>query len=328
MSVYTHVTADDIESLLQHYTIGSLQHFTGIEGGVENTNYFIDVESPDGRQTRYVLTLFEYLTENSLPFFINFTTELKAGGLSVPAPVRDNQGRALHRLREKPCLISPCIPGEHIDVLDELNCQQIGHQLANIHLIGQESSLKQENQRGLAWLDRQVSRLAPLISKADAELMHRQWQEITSELKQYDQLPEGLIHGDLFYDNVLFDDGHITGIIDFYNACHDWLLYDVAVTVNDWCLNEDLSLNDNRLTALTRAYTSIRPFTVQEKQAWPVMLRLAAFRFWISRIITFVHPEQAIDKEHQANQVLDFKDPDEFKKILILRGNKSMAGLI
>lgn len=328
MSVYTHLTTSDIESLLRRYSIGSLECFQGIEGGVENTNYFIDVRSPEDPQTRYVLTLFEYLPENALPFFIDFTTELAAGGLPVPAPVRDSQGRALHRLKGKPCLVSPCLPGRHLDILNERHCQQIGCQLAKIHLIGQKSALQQENQRGIAWLDQQVHRLKPLVSITDAELMRQQWQEITNELKQYDQLPEGLIHGDLFYDNVLFQDDHITGIIDFYNACHDWLLYDIAVTVNDWCLNKDLSLDDKRLTALTRAYATIRPFTAQERQAWPAMLRLAAFRFWVSRIITFVHPEQKVDEEHQAYQVLNFKDPNEFKEILILRGNNSVAGLI
>ena len=328
MSVYTHLSANDIELLLEQYSIGILKQFRGIEGGVENTNYFIDVEKTDGQQTRYVLTLFEYLPEQALPFFIDFTSELGEGGLSVPAPIRDKQGRTLHTLKGKPCLISPCFPGDHLDSLEEQHCQQVGAQLAKIHLIGQKSELQQENQRGVIWLNQQVDRLQTQVSPSDATLMRQQWQEISSELQKYDQLPEGLIHGDLFHDNVLFQDDHITGIIDFYNACHDWLLYDVAVTVNDWCLNRDLSLDDKRLTALTRAYATIRPFTRQEKQAWPVMLRLAAFRFWISRIITFVHPEQEIDEEHQTNQVLNFKNPDEFKEILILHGNNSVAGLI
>ena len=327
MSVYTHLTASDINSLLALYDLGTLEDFKGIEGGVENTNYFIDVNTGQSQQ-RYVLTLFEYLPEETLPFFVNFTTELSNGGVPVPAPVRDKQGKALHTLNNKPCLISPCFPGQHEPDLSTDQCSQIGMHLAKIHLIGQNSSLQQENQRGVPWLEQQVQRLKSLLPQDDSELMQALWFDITNELSEFEPLPTGLIHGDLFHDNVLFENGKITGIIDFYNACHDYQLYDLAVTVNDWCINPDLSLNDNRLTALTRAYSLIRPFTAKEKQAWPLMLRLAAFRFWISRIITFVHPEQEVDKEHRENQVSNFKDPDEFKNMLLLRRQESIPALL
>ncbi|MET4692345.1 homoserine kinase [Endozoicomonas lisbonensis] len=331
MSVYTHLSASDIESLLSHYDLGALYDFTGIESGVENTNYFIDLKSGSTQQ-RYVLTLFEYLPEETLPFFINFTTELSEGGIRVPAPIRDRQGQALHTLKGKPCLISPCFSGRHLTTISAEHCSQVGTQLAKLHRIGQKSSLQQENQRGIPWLKLQVNRLSSLVPSEEAGQMLTLWQDITSELSTYErstfsQLPAGLIHGDLFHDNVLFDQGKITGIIDFYNACHDCLLYDLAVTVNDWCINPDLSLNDNRLTAITHAYSQVRSFTPQEREAWPLMLRLAAFRFWISRIITFVHPEQEVDKEHKENQVLNFKDPDEFKKMVFLRSQENIPVL-
>ena len=163
MSVYTYLTASDIDSLLSRYDLGVLKDFRGIEGGVENTNYFIDVNTGQNQQ-RYVLTLFEYLPEDTLPFFVNFTTELSDGGIPVPAPIRDKQKQALHRLKGKPCLISPCFPGKHESELSADQCSQMGMQLAKIHLIGQNSSLQQENQRGLLWLDQQVNRLEPLLS--------------------------------------------------------------------------------------------------------------------------------------------------------------------
>lgn len=195
MSVYTHLTASDINSLLLHYDIGTLSHFKGIEGGVENTNYFIDVLTKNAltknRQNRYVLTLFEYLPEETLPFFVNFTTELFTCGISVPAPVRDKEGQALHTLKNKPCLISPCFPGRHLKKPSEGHCQQIGMQLANIHLIGQKSSLQQQNQRGISWLQNQVDRLQPLLSSEDAKFMTQQWALITAELIAFDKLPSG-----------------------------------------------------------------------------------------------------------------------------------------
>ena len=326
MSVYTHLSASDIQSLLSHYDLGTLHDFTGIESGVENTNYFIDLQSSDTQQ-RYVLTLFEYLPEDTLPFFIDFTTELSEGGLQVPAPVKDKQGVALHTLKGKPCLISPCFSGRHLQTIQAEHCCQIGARQAKLHQIGLQSSLHQENQRGVFWLKHQVERLSPLLSEDDARLMASVWQTISSELSRFSELPRGLIHGDLFHDNVLFEQSRITGIIDFYNACHDFLLYDLAVTVNDWCINPDFSLNDNRLTAMTQAYSEVRPFTSQEKEAWPLMLQLAAFRFWVSRLITFVHPEQEVDKEHQENQILNFKDPDEFKKMMCLRHQEDIPAL-
>ncbi|MGI9275851.1 MAG: homoserine kinase [Endozoicomonas sp.] len=326
MSVYTHLNANDIHGLLSRYDIGDLDSFKGIEGGVENTNYFVTTRT-DEQQRRYVLTLFEYLPAATLPFFIDFTDELSRGGLAVPAPVRDMQGEALHTLKNKPCLLTPCFPGKHPSRLTADHCQQVGHLLAQIHTIGQQSQLHQENQRGTTWLSQQVKRLEKLLPPDEASFMSSQWQQIVKELGSFTNLPGGLIHGDLFHDNVLIKNGKITGVIDFYNACHDFLLYDLAVTVNDWCIQPDLELDPDRLQALITAYAAVRPFTDQEKQAWPLILRLASFRFWISRLITFVHPEQEADSAHQQSLVRNYKDPAEFRDILQLRTRNPLPPL-
>ena len=328
MSVYTHLTHDEIKLLLNEYDIGDLLSFKGIEGGVENTNYFLDV-SKDGVQQRYVLTLFEYLPEHALPFFIDYTDELKASKLPVPNPIRDKNGKALKSVKGKPTLIVQCFPGKHPDHenLSLIQCQKIGEMLGRIHLVGMKSSLHQENQRGLPWLDAQKKRLASLISASDAQLMNEQWNDISNTLKSFNNLPTGLIHGDLFHDNVLFAEGHISAVIDFYQACSDWLIYDMAVTVNDWCLKDGIELDTQKLDAFISAYVQVRPLTEEEKSVWPVMLRLAAFRFWISRIITFVHPEIESDDAHQKNLIRQFLDPDEFKNMLVLRTNKPASAL-
>lgn len=327
MSVYTHLSAQDISGLIARYDIGELVSFKGIEGGVENTNYFIDL-SRSGVQKRYVLTLFEYLPEKALPFFIGFTDELNEGGVPVPNPVRDLGGGAIHHVKGKPALIVPCFIGEHLPELNQEHCRQIGKTLARIHLIGQNSSLHQENQRGISWLNKQQQRLQSLLTTGDANYMTEQWQSISHGLEKAVNLPKGLIHGDLFHDNVLFIENQITGVIDFYNACHDWLLYDLAVTANDWCLNEDLTLNPVKCQSLTSAYASVRPFTEEEKQLWPLMLRLAAFRFWISRIITFIHPEGEVDQAHEQSLTGNFKDPDEFRDILFDRTNSVIPTIV
>lgn len=326
MSVYTRLSTPDVCGLLARYDIGELVSYEGIEAGVENTNYFLDV-SREGVQKRYVLTLFEYLPESTLPFFIGFTDELSAGGISVPNPVRDRNGDALHHLKGKPALIVPCFKGEHPSVLTTDLCRQIGETLGRIHRIGQQSELTQENQRGVHWLNKQQQRLQSLLNPKDSQYMAEQWRSISQELEQAANLPKGLIHGDLFHDNVLFEDNRITGVIDFYNACHDWLLYDLAVTTNDWCLNEDLSLDSSRCDALLAAYASVRPFTQEEKRLWPLMLRLAAFRFWVSRIITFIHPDQEVDQAHEQSLLGHFKDPDEFRDILFNRTHSDISQL-
>lgn len=318
MSVYTHLSVQDICELLAQYDIGELMSFKGIESGVENTNYFVDV-SMDGIQKRYVLTLFEYLPEKTLPFFIGFTDELHSGGVPVPNPVRDRNSNALHNVKGKPALIVPGFKGEHLQTLTPDHCSQTGKILARIHLIGQKSHLWQENQRGVSWLNKQQQRLQRLLSPEDANYMTEQWQSITRALEQATNLPKGLIHGDLFHDNILFAENRITGVIDFYNACHDWLLYDLAVAANDWCLNNDLTLDPVRCQALTSAYASVRPLTEEEKQLWPLMLRLAAFRFWVSRIITFIHPEVEVDQAYEQSLVSNFKDPDVYRDILFDR---------
>ena len=326
MSVYTHLSQQDIEQFLTRYDIGRLVHFSGIEGGVENTNYFIDTQK-SGVETRYVLTLFEYQPEETLPFFIALTDELAACDIPVPASIRDKEGQALHTLKEKPALIVPCLPGQHIGTPSKEHCEQMGTMLARIHQAGQTSTLQQENHRGIDWLDQQQKRLQPLLNSNDAQLMAERWSSITSTLSAFQALPSGLIHGDLFHDNVLFEGHRITAVIDFYNACHGWLIYDLAVAINDWCLKADLSLDPERCKIALEAYSQVRPFTELEKQAWPHILQLAAFRFWVSRIITFIHPEEDVDQQHEQSLIRNFKNPDEFRDILINRAQKPQPSL-
>ncbi|WP_330925946.1 homoserine kinase [Candidatus Sororendozoicomonas aggregata] len=319
MAVYTRLNQQDITSVLTHYNLGKLVSYQGIDGGVENTNYFLDIDA-EGCSSRYVLTLFEYLPENSLPFFIDYTDELKAAGIPVPAAVRDQQGNALHQLKGKPALIVPCLPGKPPSSLTLHHIHQVGGMLGKIHKTGMGSSLKQKNQRGLNWLDQQQKRLFPLLPEEDALFMQGQWQAIRQALSALLPLPEGLVHGDLFHDNTLFADDTLTGVIDFYQACYDLLVYDIAVTANDWCLcNDGLMLDTEKTTVLLDSYTAVRPLTAEEQKAWPLMLRLAAFRFWISRIITFVHPEAPVDEAHNSAMKRGYLDPNTFKEMLKVR---------
>ena len=326
MAVYTPLGKQDICSLLSRYNLGKLASHTGVAGGVENTNYFLDIRTGQSVQ-RYVLTLFEYQEANTLPFFLDVTNVLQQNGLPVPAAIKDKQGEALQTIKGKPAVIVPCLPGQHPEQINTRHCQQIGTTLAKIHQTKLPAPLKQPNHRGIDWLSAQQQRLCSLIPEHDASYMAKQWRSITSELETFEPLPKGLIHGDLFTDNVLFGNEHLTGVIDFYQSCYDWLLYDIAVTVNDWCINESLELDHEKTSQLLKHYAAIRPFTPQEKHAWPLMLRLAAFRFWLSRIITFVHPEQAINSIQQEALNRSFLNPDKFKNMLEIRSKKAEVWL-
>ncbi len=330
MAVYTQLSREEVQTFLAQYDVGDLEGYKGIASGVENTNYFVDTCTADGEQGRYVLTLFEYLPQETLPFFIDLTDLLAQHQLPVPAAIRDRDGNALKTLKGKPALLQPCLPGADVSLITSSHCAAVGDMLARIHVAGQQDKVQQENQRGIDWLRQQQARMVPLMPRADGQLLQATWKKLEDELfPRAAELPTGLIHGDLFHDNVLFTGYDITGVIDFYNACTDWLLYDLAVTVNDWCnMPRDVEFDPMRLDALLRAYAKVRPFTAAEKELWPLVLQLAATRFWISRLYTFVLPEEGNVCADADDAVRGFKDPDEFRDLLIDRiiASKTLAG--
>ncbi|WP_196221515.1 homoserine kinase [Sansalvadorimonas verongulae] len=320
MAVYTQLSNKDFRSFLSLYDEGELISWKGITGGVENTNYFVDTLHPEKGEQYFVLTIFEYVPKGRLPFFIRFMELLADTGLPVPAPVHGKDDQPLREIKGKPCMLQPCLSGHHVDPADLTieQCRAIGENLARIHVAGTEASISQDDLRGMDWISTQIQRLAPLITKTEAKLQASQWQEITAGLAAESDLPRGLIHADLFVDNVLFEGEKITAIIDFFQSCRGWLLYDVAVTVNDWCRKPgSLELDTARTDAFLLAYNKVRPFTDGEHRCWHLMHRLACLRFWISRIITYIHPEEEQDSENEI--IRHFKNPDEFRDMLKLR---------
>ncbi len=323
MSVYTQLSREDVCNFLSLYDQGELVSWKGIEAGIENTNYFVNTRHPEKGEQSFVLTIFEYVPHEQLPFFIQFMELLADAGLPVPAPVHGCDDEPLRQLKGKPCLLQPRLPGQHAEPADLTitQCRAIGENLARIHVAGQGASFSQENIRGMEWINKQIHRLEKLIPQAEAAAQSEQWQAITSGLAAHPNLPRGLIHADLFVDNVLFEGETVTGMIDFFQSCNDWLLYDVAVTVNDWCLQPDsLELDPAKTKALLNAYNKVRPFTDDERQIWHLMHRLACLRFWISRIITYKHPEDEHSQDdHEEEVIRHFKDPDQFRDMLALR---------
>ncbi len=310
MAVYTALDGKDIREFLSTYALGELVSFRGIEGGIENTNYFVTTQHDD-QTLQFVLTLFEELSQDELPYFIELCQWLSDRDIPVPYAIRNRHGVGLQRLKQRPAIIQPRFKGEHLDqqALTPAHCAAMGEVLARFHLAGQDFYLQRQAHRGVFWWRRESRLLLPKLAPEDQALLMDAVAEFDHLRDTHTDLPQGTIHGDLFHDNVLFNGTQISAVLDLYNAATAFLLYDLAIVANDWCANEDGLIDRARETALLEGYAQVRPFAPTEHAAWPVLARSAAMRFWLSRLIPWL----------QENSTQKLKDPDEMKRILLDR---------
>jgi len=301
MSVFTTVTRDDLVAWLKNYSIGSLVTHEGIQAGIENTNYFVNTT-----RGRFVLTLFEKLKARELPFYLDLQDHLAGKGIPAPKPVPDHGGAFLGELNGKPAALVGYLPGKDVAAPDTDQCAQAGAMLAGIHAAGASYAGRMDNPRGPKWWTSVMPQLIPFLGERDVEMLR---EEVSFQASQRrPDLPRGPIHADFFRDNVLFEGGRISGVIDFYFACTDALIYDVAIAVNDWCVAKGGVLDAARAAALLKAYKRVRPFTADEGAAWPGMLRAGALRFWVSRLYDFYLP--------RPGELTHAKDPVHFRELL------------
>ena len=301
MSVFTTVTPKQLSAWLGNYSIGVLVSLEGIPAGIENTNYFVITT-----QGRYVLTLFEKLRPRELPFYLNLMAHLSSHGIPCPKPIANLDNELLGELNGKPAALVSFLAGKDLPDPQPRHCAQVGNVLANMHVAGETYPLTMDNPRGLKWWKAVMPEIISFLSQEDAVLLREEVR--FQSLYRFSDLPRGVVHADLFRDNVLFDNNQITGVIDFYFACTDALLYDLAIAVNDWCMANGGRLDPVRTAALLEAYRVVRPFTAIERGAWPVMLRAAALRFWVSRLYDFHLP--------RPGELTHAKDPGHFRQIL------------
>ncbi|MEY3262764.1 MAG: hypothetical protein RL717_241 [Pseudomonadota bacterium] len=306
MAVFTPVSLDELAPWAAQFPIGRVHALTGIASGIENTNFFL---SADGGE--YVLTIFERLRFEQLPFYLNLMRHLAERGVLVPAPIASNSGDILHTLHGKPASIVSRLHGHWQASPQPVHCAEVGAMLAKMHLAAQDYPLYQPNLRGLAWWNETTPVVLPFLSADNQDLLRAEmhFQQALAASNLYHALPRGPIHADLFRNNVMFDGDRLTGFFDFYFAGCDTWLFDVAVTVNDWCIDLTSGQTDPaRVRAMLDAYQAQRAFTPDEKQAWPAMLRGAALRFWLSRLADFYLPREA--------ELLTPHDPAHFERIL------------
>lgn len=305
MAVYTDVAPVELEAFLSGYDIGSLTSFHGIAEGVENSNFLVQTTTGS-----YILTLYEKrVRREDLPFFVGLMQHLAARGLSCPEPVAARSGAILAEVAGRPAAMVTFLPGVSVRRPTAHHCAELGRGLAQLHLAGADFPLKRANALSVAgWrplfeaAGTAADTVAPGLSgavAAELAVLEANWPQ---------DLPSGVIHADLFPDNAFFLDDQLSGIIDFYFACTDFLAYDVAICLNAWCFEADGAYNVTKGRALLAGYEAVRPLSEDEKAALPRLARGAALRFLLTRLVDWLNvPEGALVRP---------KDPLEYLKKL------------
>ena len=316
MAVYTEVSFEEASTFLQSLALGTLQQMEGCAGGIENTNYFVTTD-----QAPYVLTLFERLTAEQLPFYLRLMKHLAVHGVPVPDPAANRDGDVLHSLGGKPAAVVNRLRGKSELAPTAGHCTALGGVLARMHLAGRDFAMRQPHLRGLSWWNETVPVVLPFLEAPQAALLRSElaYQNHVATLSGYGALPRGPIHADLFRDNALFAQNQLagqapelTGIFDFYFAGVDAWLFDIAVCLNDWCVDLSSGRADaERSRALLQAYEAVRPLTPQERELLPALARAGAMRFWLSRLWDWHLPREAA--------MLQPHDPGHFERVLLAR---------
>jgi len=306
MAVFTEVSLEQAQALLDELNLGPALELQGIQGGIENTNYFLTAQGGE-----FVLTLFERLSMEELPFYLQLMRHLAKRAIPVPAPQANAREEILFEVAGKPAaLVNRLIGKSELEPSAE-HCKTVGDMLARMHLAARDFELHQPNLRGLAWWNETTPLVMPFLAQEEARLLQQEvaFQNELSQTPAYRSLPRGPVHADLFRDNVMFEGAKLTGFFDFYFAGVDTWLFDLCVCLNDWCIDLlNASFDRSRLTAFLAAYQRVRPLSTSERQLLNPMLRAAALRFWISRLWDFHLPRQA--------NLLKPHDPKHFERVL------------
>lgn len=310
MSVYTSVSEQNFSEILKSFSLGHFIYSQGIQAGIENTNYFVTTTKGE-----YVFTLFEKINHKQLKIYISLLQELSSSDIACPQPQLDINNQAINEIKNKPFTFVTRLNGKNLDSVNNHQCKAIAIELAKIHTTPFSNLTPSNplliNRRGKIWRKNLSKKIMNELCSSDARLL-------VSELEYYQSfddslLPKGIIHADLFKDNALFEGDQLSGIIDFYDACYDNYLYDIAITANAWCTDENGVLIENLIYSFLQGYQSIRPLEDREIKAWPAMLRIAATRFWLSRLEDSLVPNSSISG---SGVLTHNKNPDEYRLIL------------
>ena len=301
MAVYTDVSAEDLTEFLASYELGELLSFKGIAEGVENSNFLVHT-----RNGNYILTLYEKrVAAGDVPFFLALMEHLSSRGINCPLPVKNRKGDALGKLCGRPAAIVTFLDGMSVHRADAKRCATLGEALARMHLAGTDFPKKRKNALSVAGWRPLFERAADRADSVQRDLRATIEKELAFLESAWPQgLPQGVIHADLFPDNVFFLGSELSGLIDFYFACTDTLAYDVAICLNAWCFEADHSYNITKGRDLLNAYIKTRPLSAAEIDALPLLARGAALRFLLTRLVDWL--------DVPAGAMVRRKDPREY----------------
>lgn len=322
MSVYTTVSHAELQAYLENYDLGALVSHKGISAGIENTNYFVTTEKTDDVEAgaspqaeKWVLTLFEKHSKEELLFFMKLMMHLDANGVATAKPLVQKNGNVLGTLNGKPALLVTCLAGKTLDGQQPSvkQCAEIGKALAEFHVMSASFDGVRTNERGEAWRYETGNRMLPFLHGDDGRLLQQELndQQAFQAMTAWKALPCGTIHADLFRDNAMFEGEQLSGIIDWYYAATDRLLFDLATVTNDWCFTADnRHIDTEKLQAFLAAYHQVKPLSDNDLTCWQGMLRASALRFWLSRLCDYHSPREG--------ELTKIKDPNECKNKLIV----------
>lgn len=302
MSVYTSLGYAQIESFISAYNLGPLTSYTGISAGIENTNYLLKIA-----QEKFVLTLYEHLNVDEVRPYLDLLVLLEEYEGYYPSPLADSQQGYLQLLSGKPAALFPCLSGESVRQATVGQRQAVASALARLHLSNPALEFQKKNPRNIEWIQLTAQQVISDLSLQDSMLLE---DELTYQLEvQTHHLTQGIIHADLFKDNVLFVGDRLTGILDFYAACRDFYLLDIAITLNDWCVNEQGIFDRKQQGVFMQAYKQTRRVSRQEEECLLPLLRRASLRFWLSRLEHRLFP--------RTGELTQDKDPELFRNLLL-----------
>ena len=305
MAVYTSINPTELSEWLKKFNFENFIDFNGISSGVTNSNYVIFMPN-----SNYILTIFEHNNNiEELQFYVDLMTYLTEKNFLCPRPIKNNNGQAVGLLKDKPALMVSFLDGKEISIRDSKNCYLVGQYLAKLHLKTNNFPQANENTRDLSWISSMYLNLKEYLSLEDQKIIELEinYHKVIDKVV----LPEGVIHGDLFRDNVLFFNDKVSGFIDFYYACNEKFIYDIAIAINDWCIDDDGKINKLLYSEFIKGYQSERKLTDNENEYFNSALRLAALRFWLSRLEDFHNAKEG--------EITSIKDPNHFKDILVNR---------
>lgn len=308
MAVFTDISAGEVDSFLRRQDLGSLVKFETCKGGVDNSNFFAETD-----RGSFVLTLFERLKCEQLPYYLGLMKHLAQKGIPVPLPMFTPDTGHIPMLKSKPASVFTRLRGTSVITPSTNYCHQVGKALARMHQAARDFTVPNPNCRDLTWCQAMQPSLIPFLNQRQNTLLSGEllFQKLIQSTVSYHKLPRGPIHGDLFRDNVLFKDGQLSGILDFYFSGTDALILDVAICLNDWCVDQSHGKDDpNKINALLTGYQSERVLEVHERSLLPALRRAGALRFWISRLIDMHLPRPARDVIRH--------DPESFERMLRL----------